>query len=611
MTNSLASRTWGGRFLVDAVRAGDIFVPECFDAEARGIAEVADRFLRTEVLPHVDRIESGDHALMHELIQKAGAIGLLGADIPKEYGGLGLPISTAALIAEKLNWQQSFALTHEAHTVIATLPLLYFGNHDQKSRYLPKLATGEWIGSFALSEANSGSDALAASTRADLSADGTQYILNGMKMWITNTGFAKLFTVFAQVYPRTSPQPSRWKGEGEGSKPQFSAFLVERDTPGLSFGQEERKLGMRGTSTRRVNLDDVAVPVENAFGIGKGQYAAFCALNMGRFKLEAGAVGGLKETLAACAKSAVQRKTFGRPIGDYGLVKHKLATLAARTFALESMVYRLAGDLDSVFDGIDPLADDASTHYHRAAEEFAIECNIVKVIGSETYSRMTDEAIQIHGGYGYTENFPVARAWRDQRLLRIGEGANEIVRLAIVNLILRRQAQDRLQLPTIDPRSFEDAYGRPSKGQDALDQTSTAVRQLAVYLISCASDDLGKDLMEAQEAVAGIADVICSAYALDSLRLRCERMQSMGHQDADVALLAAQVASRDYVDEAVTGVKTALDALDNDPIFSWRDEPLSDFVAFVEALERPWSNPARLRRELADVVIDKGGWMIE
>src|SRR5579862_3568762 len=359
----------GGEFLLKDSDPLSIFGPEGFSAEDRLIGQAADTFLRREVVPLVDEIENNDTELMRRLMQRAGALGFLGADIPEIYGGLGLKQTTGALIAEKINPQQSFALTHEAHTVIATLPLLYFGNHDQKSRYLPKLASGQWIGSFALSEANSGSDALGAETRAVLSQNGLYYILNGVKQWITNIAFADLFTVFAQV----------------GGK--FTGFLVERDFSGVSFGAEEKKLGMRGTSTRRVYLNNVHVPIENALEVGKGQYAAFCALNMGRFKLEAGAVGGLKETLALCTRYAGERHAFGQTLSGFGLVQEKLAEMAASVFALESMVYRLAGYLDKAFEGVIADAPDASERYHRAAEEYAVECNIVKVIGSEAYSR--------------------------------------------------------------------------------------------------------------------------------------------------------------------------------------------------------------------------------
>lgn len=560
---------FGGSFLL-ADESPRPFTPEDFSPESRMIGVAVDQFLRTEVLPHVDRIEAGDHALMRELMGKAGALGLLGADVPEIYGGLGLDLPTAALIAEKLNYQQSFALTHEAHTVIATLPLLYFGNHDQKSRYLPKLASGEWIGSFALSEANSGSDALGMQTHATLAPDSTYYLLNGTKMWITNTGFASLFTVFAKV-------------DGK-----VTAFLVERDFPGVSFGAEERKLGMKGTSTRRVILDDARVPVENVLPIGTGQYAAFCALNLGRFKLEAGAVGGLKEILTVCAAYTQQRTTFGKPIASYGLVQHKLAEMAARTYALESMVYRLAADMETGFAIINPTADDASAHYHRAAEEFAIECNIVKVIGSEAYSELTDEAIQIHGGYGYTEQFPVGRAWRDQRLLRIGEGANEIVRVAIVNLLLRRDAAGRLPILTAS---------LPQVASDSpLFRRANDAKVLALILLRLALERLGSAsaLLEAQEICGGIADVICSAYALESVALRA----ALQTEHARIAAVAAL----GHSERADWAGWYTLDCLEMRP---------TEAVELIQRLGHPDSNPMRMRRALAEEVLAQGRYPVK
>jgi alkylation response protein AidB-like acyl-CoA dehydrogenase len=589
----------GGAFLAEERAPSRVFTPEDFSVEDRLIGKTAEDFLRSEVLPQTERIESGDHTLMHDLMQRAGALGLLGADVPEVYGGLGLKQTTAALIAEKLNPQQSFALTHEAHTVIATLPLLFFGNHDQKSRYLPKLASGEWIGSFALSESNSGSDALAMQTRATLAPDGKHYILNGEKMWITNTAFAQLFTVFAKV-------------DGE----KVTAFLVERDTPGVSFGKEEHKLGMHGTSTRRVILENARVPVENALEVGKGHYAAFCALNMGRFKLEAGAVGGLKWLLALCTTYAQQRKAFGHPIAHYGLIQHKLAEMTARTFALESMVYRLAGCLDAAFEGIAADAPNASGHYHSAAEEYAIECNIVKVIGSETYSHSADEAIQIHGGYGYTEEFPVARAWRDQRLLRIGEGANEIVRLAIVNLLLRREKTGRLALRDAGLRATQQ-LARPEAPEpplfdDPLDAISAAAqdtKQLALFLLFQANERLGDTLSEAQEIVAAIADIVCSAYALESVALRCAKVRTSVPSRSEVALLAAQVAARDYADEALTAARYALDSLPAiDDVVDWSDEPFTGLHSLLDRLRFWDSGPMQLRRDLAAQVLARGGY---
>ena len=572
----------GGAFLIKKTNAEQVFIPEHFTSEDLLIGKTAEEFLNNEVQPHVEQIETGDHDLMRDLMRKAGELGLLGADVPEAYGGLGLPQTTCALIAEKLNPQQSFALTHEAHTVIATLPLLFFGSHEQKQKYLPQLASGEWVGSFALSEANSGSDALAMQTRATLAADGSHYTLNGEKMWITNSAFAGLFTVFARV---------QVNGEDK-----IGVFLVERDTPGLGFGKEEHKLGMHGTSTRRVILNDVQVPTSNAFGLGQGHYAAFCALNMGRFKLEAGATGGLKYLLSICAKYATQRKTFGRPIAEYGLIQHKLAEMAARTFALESMVYRLAGDMERAFAPIVPDAPDASLQYHRASEEYAIECGIVKVIGSETYSNMADEAIQIHGGYGYTEEFPVARAWRDQRLLRIGEGANEIVRLAIVNTLLRRDKAGRL--PILQAKwTLGNEYDDAPEPLRGLGRTSQWLRTLGVAMLQIAYK--GKwdiDLSDMQEVSAAIADVICSAYALESMALRCTLLHTSGHAHYAAAIAAAQVARIDYTNEAI---QAAGYFSQSTPADIFNDQP-GEVMKF--------GHPMQLRRDLAALVLEAGGY---
>ena len=577
----------GGAFLSSYPDLSNIFTPEEFSPESRFMGATADNFVKKEVLPHTDRIESHDIEFMHELMTKAGALGLLGADVPEVYGGLGLDIRTCALLAEKLNWQQSFALTHEAHTVIATLPLMYFGNHAQKIKYLPKLATGEWIGAFALSETVSGSDALGAATRADLTDDGESYVLNGSKMWITNTAFASLFSVFAKV---------------DGDK--FSCFLVESGTPGLSYGKEENKLGMRGTSTRRVILENVNIPKDHVVGeIGKGHYAAFCALNLGRFKLEAGAVGGIKETLAVCAAYANQRIQFGRPISSFGMVKAKLGEMCARLFGLESAVYRLAGLLDGVFEGIDPTSDDASKQYHRAAEEYAIECGIVKVIGSELYSWATDEAIQIHGGNGYTEEYPVARAWRDQRLLRIGEGANEIVRVNIVSTLLRRVSAGRIEL-TILEELVRDPDSESLNLLAVTDSTPVYwMKRHAQFLLNTAKDTFGDNLLEEQEVVAAIADIICAAFVLESAWVRCQKMMEAGAPEASV--VSAVTAARVLTWDAMGRVST----IANDAV-----SRLISHGADVSTGPSSWGNmmdvdSIGLRRDLADAVLAKEGYL--
>ncbi len=578
--------TPGGVFLLEGPHPDQVFTPEEFGAEARLMAQTADEFLKKEVLPHTERLENHDLELMHRLMQKAGELGLLGADVPEVYGGLGLDVRTSALLVEKINWQQSFALTHEAHTVIATLPLMFFGNHDQKSKYLPKLASGEWIGCFALSEAGSGSDALGAQTRAVLSDDGTEWILNGTKAWITNTAFASLFTVFAKV-------------DGE----RFSAFLVERDTPGVSFGKEEHKLGMKGTSTRRVILEDVHVPAENLIGeVGKGHYAAFCALNMGRFKLEAGAVGGIKETLAACATYAKQRKQFGRTLASFPLIQAKLGEMCARLFGLESAIYRLAGLMDGLFEGIDPTAADAPARYHRAAEEYAIECGIVKVIGSELYSWATDEGIQIHGGYGYTEEFPMARAWRDQRLLRIGEGANEIVRINIVSTLLRRAKMGRLDLS----QAMEEARRLNAADVRAVPdgpELAARLKTAALILLGEAQQAFDGNLLEEQETCAAIADMVAAAFVAESMWVRVGKLEGARSVGASLAEDAARFYTESAMHDAQRGTDLVLAHLPGDDHNEVAETLNALFTSY-----RP-ADMIVLRRRLAEKALEQEGYL--
>ncbi len=589
----------GGAFLLSETDPRSVFTPEDFTAEDLLIGKTAEDFIRSMVLPQTSRIEQGDHDLMLELMQKAGELGLLGADIPENYGGLGLPLMTTALIAEKLNPQQSFALTHEAHTVIATLPLMLFGTHEQKLKYLPRLASGELIGAFALSEANSGSDALALQTRAVLSADESSYLLNGEKMWITNTAFASLFTVFAKV-----------------DEQHVTAFLVERDFPGVSFGKEEHKLGMHGTSTRRVILENVSVPIENALEVGKGHYAALCALNLGRFKLEAGAVGGLKSILAVSTTYALQRKAFGKHLADFGLIKQKLALICARTFSLECSVYRLAAAIDAEFAPIDPSSGDVSDAYHRAAEEYSIECDIVKVLGSEAYSAMADESIQIHGGYGYTEEFSPARTWRDQRLLRIGEGANEVVRLAIVNTILRRSKQGRFAFADAGADATRLLSRTVAPDLDFYDQplesilaASGGLKTLAIFLLYQAIERFGADFVEMQEVSAAIADVICAAYSVESVWLRCSKISSSNPQRYENVMLTAHVACKFHCDQAVYAARYALDCMPAiDDVVDWRDEPFTGLANLLSSLQRWEGSPMQIGRNLADRIIEAGGW---
>src|SRR5712671_1874458 len=439
----------GGSFLLEERKTDEVFTPEDFTEQHQLIGQTAEEFAVNEILPNAEKIEHKDFAISRDLLKKAGDLGLSAVEIPEAYGGLEMDKVTAAVIADHIAKYAGFATTWGAHSGIGLLPIVYFGTEEQKQKYLPKLAAGEIVGAYALSESSSGSDALNCRTRAELSKDGKHYILNGEKMWITNAGFADLFTVFAKI-------------DGE----KFSAFLIERTFPGFSVGAEEHKMGIRGSSTCPLILNDCKVPVENLLGeIGKGHVIAFNILNVGRFKLGAMCVGGGRVSLENAIGYAKQRKAFNKVIADFGLVREKIANMATLLFVGEAVVSRTVGMMDVALADVDKSGADAAKETRKAIEEYAVECSIVKVWGSEMIDYIVDETVQIYGGYGFVEEYPAERAYRDARINRIFEGTNEINRLIITGFLMKRAVSGQLALMPAIKKLMDEVLAGPQMGE--------------------------------------------------------------------------------------------------------------------------------------------------
>jgi alkylation response protein AidB-like acyl-CoA dehydrogenase len=536
----------GGGFLIEDLTPAEIFTPEDITEEQHMFAAAAEEFLRKEVIPSEDRIYAKDWGAHRELMQKAGELGLLSIDIPEKYGGLGLNKVSSAIVGEQFALQASFAGTQSAHVNIGTLPLVFFGTEQQKQKYLPRLATGEWIGAYALTEPHSGSDALAAKTRAVLSPDGRHYILNGQKMWITNGSFADLFTVFAKV-------------DGE----KFTAFLVERG-PGLTSGHEEKKLGIDGCSTTALMLEDCRVPVENVLGeVGKGHKIAFNVLNIGRLKLGARSVGTIKLALGQSLQYAKERHQFGRPIASFGLIKQKLAEMAIRAYVGETILYRTLGMIDDALAQVDK---DDPGQVLRVLEQYAIECSIIKIWETEALAYVVDEEVQVFGGYGYSRDYPAERAYRDARIARIYEGTNEINRIVIAAQLLRRAGTGELPLFEAGrrilaaghlPKTAQATRIDPAFGDELKMVAGTKAMTLAsIERVRAAYGDGARD---EQESLGLIAEMVMDVYAMESSLLRTlDLMQKRGAESCPVQQDITRVFLRDAalrVERAAKGVE--------------------------------------------------------
>jgi len=506
----------GGSFLLEERTPQEVFTPEDFSDEQRQIAETASEFAQKEILPAADAIEAKDYKVSRALLAKAGELGLMATDTPEEYGGLAMDKVTSAIVGEKLSVLGSFATTFSAHVGIGMLPIIWYGTPAQKQKYLPKLVTGEWIGAYALSEASSGSDAMSLRTRAVLSPDGQHYILNGEKMWITNAGFADLYTVFAKV-------------DGE----KFTAFLIERDTPGFAIGKEEHKLGIRGSSTCPLILSDCTVPAGNVLGeVGKGHHIAFNILNIGRFKLGASAIGGAKHSLANAVRYAKERKAFGKSISEFGLIQQKIAESATGIYVGESMAYRSIGMIDAALGTLEGEAAANPREIQKKIEEYAVECSILKVWGSEMLDMVVDHTLQVFGGYGYVEEYPAERAYRDSRINRIFEGTNEINRLIITGWLMKRAASGQLPLLAAIKQLMSDVMQPPSfdtadSSDDPLAEEAALLanlKKIALFCSGSASQKYMQALVDQQEIMGDLADITMQVFALESALLRARKL---------------------------------------------------------------------------------------
>ncbi|MFM2286260.1 MAG: hypothetical protein RLZZ543_1757 [Bacteroidota bacterium] len=594
MSTSTNTSLKGGEFLIRESEASSIFIPEEWNEEQKMIAQSAQDFLNAEVHPILDRIDKMEPGLMHSLLTKAGELGLMGVSVPEEYGGFGKDFNTSMLVSEVAGAGFSFAVALSAHTGIGTLPILYYGNEEQKQRYIPKLASGEWKASYCLTEPSSGSDANSGKTKAKLSADGKHYIINGQKMWITNGGFADVYTVFAKI------------DEDEN----LSAFIVERNFPGLSLNEEEKKMGIKGSSTVQVFFNDCMVPVENMLSERQNGFKiAVNILNIGRIKLAAAAIGGCKQCIGTAVNFANEREQFGRPISKYGAIRHKLAEMAIRTFASETATYRIGQNIDDAFDALVAGGMEPGKAKLKSVEQFAVECAIMKVHGSETLDYVVDEGVQIYGGMGYSAEAPMDRAYRDARINRIFEGTNEINRMLTVDMMLKRAMKGELDLMGPATAVAAELMAIPDFGaQDdslfAAEKRTIANFKKAVLMVAgSAVQKLMMTLSKEQEILMNIADMMIELYVSESVLLRAEKVyQQYGEAEAALKIDMARVYINDAADRIHIAGKNALNA------FAEGDEQRMMLMGLRRFTKVAPLNTKELRQHIALKLIEENNY---
>ncbi len=588
----------GCSFLVEEHPLDKVFIPEEFSQEEKMIGDLVEKFVTGSVIPKSETLEALDEGVMAGLLKEAGMQGLLAVDVPEQYGGMALPKSVSMLVAEKLGESGSFQVGHGAHTGIGTLPIVYFGTDEQKAKYLPNLATGETLGAYALTEAGSGSDAMHARSKAVLDESGENFIINGEKMFITNAGFADIFIVFAQV-------------DGE----KFTTFIMDKDMPGLSVGPEEKKLGIKGSSTRTLIMEDVKVPKENVLGIiGRGAIIAFNILNIGRFKLGAGAIGSAAVTMMNSVRYGKGRTQFEHPITDFGFIKHKIGEMATRIYAGQSMVYRTAGYIDQNIAGMDTSDDQ---YYEKmikhGIQEYMTECSMMKVFCSEVLDYCVDECLQIHGGYGYTQEYSAERYYRDSRINRIFEGTNEINRIIIAGDVLKKAAKNHLPIFAKAKGLLEELMGFPDLDMDEDDSFMASERVLvgkakkaALLGLGTVAQELGGKLkapMEHEEILGLLSDTITDIYAMESSVMRSLKLEKRG--DDAQAKLAGEMTTL-YCNDAIHRID--LRTRDLLAAVCAGDTLTTTLAGLRRIVKQQPLNTVALRRSIADQVIEKESW---